>query len=130
MKCLDTDLLIAILRGKEEARQKVVELDEEGKASTTAINAFEVFFGANRSQRIKENVKETSKLLERLVVFPLDISCSRKAAEISAKLASKGETIDYRDTMIAAIAIENDLMLVTRNRAHFRRIRDLKTEFW
>ena len=130
MKCLDTDLLIAILRGKEEARQKVVALDEEGKASTTSINAFEVFYGANRSQKIKENVKEASKLLDRLVVFPLDVSCSRKAAEISAKLVSKGETIDYRDTMIAAIAIENDLTLITRNGAHFRRIKDLKTEFW
>ena len=29
MKCLDTDLLVAILRGKEEAKKEVDELDEE-----------------------------------------------------------------------------------------------------
>jgi predicted nucleic acid-binding protein len=130
MKCLDTDLLIAILRGKEEARNKVAELDEESKGATTAINAFEIFFGANKSARKNENVKEASKLLEKLHLFSLDLASSRKAAEISAKLSTEGEPIDYRDTMIAGIAMENDLTLVTRNKAHFARIKDLKLESW
>ena len=130
MKCLDTDLLVAILRGKEEAWKKVEEIDEESKGATTVINAFELFFGANKSQRKNENVKKTSKLLERLAVFPLDFSSSRKAAEISATLVTKGETIDFRDAMIASIAIENNLTLVTRNNAHFKRIKDLKLELW
>jgi tRNA(fMet)-specific endonuclease VapC len=42
----------------------------------------------------------------------------------------KGEIIDFRDAMIAAIAIENDLTLVTRNNFHFKRITDLKLELW
>lgn len=130
MKCLDTDLLIAILRGKEEARKKVTDIDEESKGATTSINAFEIFFGANKSARRNENVKEASKLLERLIIFPLDLSSSRTAGEISAKLLAKGVTIDYRDAMIAAIAIENDLTLVTRNTSHFNRIKNLKTETW
>ena len=130
MKCLDTDLLVAILRGKEEAWKKVEEIDEESKGATTAINAFELFFGANKSQRKNENVNKTSKLLERLAVFSLDCSSSRKAAEISATLVAKGETIDFRDAMIAAISIENNLTLVTRNNAHFKRIKDLNLELW
>jgi tRNA(fMet)-specific endonuclease VapC len=60
----------------------------------------------------------------------LDLSYSRKAAEISAKLAAKGEPIDYGDAMIAGIAIENDLTLVTRNKSHFSRIKNLKQETW
>jgi predicted nucleic acid-binding protein len=130
MKCLDSDLLVAILRGKEEARTIVEALDEESKGATTSVNAFEVYFGANKSAKKDENVKEASKLLERLIVFPLDLSSSRKAAEISAKLETKGETIDFRDAMIAAIAIENGLTLVTRNISHFKRIKNLKTEKW
>jgi predicted nucleic acid-binding protein len=130
MRCLDTDLLVAILRGKEGAWKKVAELDEEEKGATTSINAFELFFGADKSARKNENLKETSKLLERLTVFPLDFLSSQKAAEISARLMDKGEIIDFRDAMIAAIAIENDLTLVTRNNFHFKRITDLKLELW
>lgn len=130
MKCLDTDLLIAILRGKEEAHNKVTEIDQEAKGATTAINAFEIFFGAYRSTRKIENAKEASKLLDKLEVIPLDLASSRRAGEISAKLTTKGETIDYRDAIIAGIAIENDLVLVTRNESHFNRIKELKMEIW
>jgi tRNA(fMet)-specific endonuclease VapC len=130
VRCLDTDLLIAILRGKPEAQNKVVELDEEDRAATTAVNVFEVFLGAHRSARKSENAKEASKLFERLEIIPLDFASSRKAGEISAKLIAKGETIDYRDAMIAGIAIENDLALVTRNLSHFERIKGLKLEKW
>lgn len=130
MKCLDTDLLVAILRGKDEARIKVTELDEENKAATTSINAFEIFFGANKSAKKDENVKEASKLLERLIVYTLDFSSSQVAGEISARLLAEGATIDYRDVMIAAIAIENQLTLITRNTSHFKRIKNLKIETW
>ena len=77
-----------------------------------------------------ENLKETQRLLDRLQVIPMDQSSSRKAAEISAKLGAIGEPIDYRDAMIAAITLENDLTLVTRNKAHFSRIKNLKFETW
>jgi predicted nucleic acid-binding protein len=60
----------------------------------------------------------------------MDQSSSRKAAEISAKLGSLGEPIDYRDAMIAAIVLENDLTLLTRNKLHFSRIKNLKLESW
>ena len=130
MKCLDTDLLVAILRGKPETQTIVEELDREGKAATTSVNAFEIYFGANKSNQKNQNVKETSKLLERLAVFPLDLTSSRRAGEISAKLVAKGETIDFRDSMIAAIVIENGLTLITRNKAHFKRVKDLKIEAW
>ena len=130
MRCLNTDLLVAILRGKEEARKKLVQLDEEGRAGTTSINTFEIFYGANESARKIENINEASKLLERLVVFPLNISSSKKAAQISVDLTAKGEIVDFRNAMIAAISINNDLKLVTRNYAHFKRIKDLKIELW
>ena len=130
MKCLDTDLLIAILRGKREAQDKVARLDEEGKHATTSINTFEIFFGSQRSARKSQNMKEVLKLVERLEVIPFDLPSSKRAGEISANLMAKGEIIDYRDAMIAGIAIENDLTLVTRNEAHFTRIKSLNLEIW
>ncbi len=130
MNCLDTDFLIAILRGKEGARKKAEEIDKEGRGATTSINAFEVFFGAYRSARKSENIKQASRLLDRLFIFPLDYASSQKAADLSADLVAKGKSVDYRDVMIAAIAIENQLTLVTRNASHFSRIKGLKMATW
>ena len=43
MKCLDTDLLVAILRGKDkDAEEKMKRLDQEGRHGTTTLNAFEL----------------------------------------------------------------------------------------
>ena len=130
MKCLDTDLLIAILRGKNEAYPTVLKLDEEAKEATTSISAFELFFGAYKSERKSENLKEAQKLLERLEVIPFDTSAAKRAGEISANLLKKGEPIDFRDAMIAGIALEKNLTLLTRNKAHFSRIKDLEVQTW
>jgi len=130
MKCLDTDLLVAILRGKKDAYSQGIQLDIEGKEATTSINAFELFVGANKSKRKTENVKDALKLLGRLEVIPLDLSSSQRAGEIAAKLMVKGETIDFRDAMVGGIALEKDLTLVTRNKSHFARIKGLRVETW
>ncbi len=130
LKCLDTDLLIAILRGNEDACNQVMDLNENTKGATTAINAFEVFYGSYRSERKTENTNEVIKLLEKLYVIPLDLASSKRTAELLAKLAEKEQMVDYRDAMIAGVALENDLTLVTRNTLHFKRINGLKLEKW
>ena len=119
MKCLDTDLLIAILRGKEEAYKKVIELDEEGKQATTAISAFELFYGANKSERKTENVKEALKIDRKAINFSASIFLFRKEQKkLAAKLVAKGETIDFRYVMIGGIALEKDF-----NGCHTKQIR-------
>jgi len=43
LKCLDTDLLVGVLRKQEKATRKAEELDKQGRQATTAVNAFELF---------------------------------------------------------------------------------------
>ncbi|MHB1868496.1 MAG: type II toxin-antitoxin system VapC family toxin [Nitrososphaerales archaeon] len=129
MKCLDTDLLVAILRGENSAANTLSELDEVRNATTT-VNAFEIFYGANHSLRKAENVQKVRALLQRLDVAPFTLQSSERAGEILADLARSGELIDYRDAMIAGIVVESGLTLVTRNRKHFARIPKLKLEAW
>ncbi len=130
MNCLDTDLLIAILRGNKEAACLVDVLDEQANQATTAVNAFELFFGAYLSERKNDNIREAQKLIERLEVIPLDASGAERAGEILSELVSKGEQIDFKDALIAGIALENDLTVLTRNQTHFNRIKGLKTKKW
>ena len=130
MKCLDTDFLIAILRGREDAGKKMSETDREGRQSTTAVNAFELLYGAHRSNQRSANIEKTKALLDRVEVLPFQLDSSQRAGEILAELTSRGESIDFRDAMIAGIASRNGLTLVTRNKEHFARVKGLEVEVW
>lgn len=56
MVCLDTDFIVALLRGDKEAEEKSVLLDNRGiRKTTTPINAFELFIGAYLSTKNTEN---------------------------------------------------------------------------
>lgn len=130
LRCIDTDFLVAVLRGKKEAQKKMEELDKEGRQATTSITAFELFYGAYKSDESKNNLEKTSALLGRMDVLPLDLGSSDKAGEILADLSKEGNAIDFRDALIAGISLANSLPIMSRNKDHFSRIRGLKVESW
>jgi tRNA(fMet)-specific endonuclease VapC len=51
-------------------------------------------------------------------------------AELYSNLRQEGQPLDDIDLLIAGIAIENDMTLVTNNEKHFERIEGLNTENW
>jgi tRNA(fMet)-specific endonuclease VapC len=108
----------------------MTRLDTEGRQATTSVNAFELFYGAHKSRSTEENVQQSRKLLSRLLVLPLATSSAERAGKIFATLDKKGDAIDFRDAMIAGIALENRLTLVTRNKSDFARVPGLSTEEW
>ncbi len=130
MKCLDTDLLVGVLRKQERATRKVEELDRQGRQATTAVSAFELYYGASKSRMAEENVREASRLLSRLELLPLSIGSAEKAGLLFGALELKGIPIEFRDSMIAGIALEHRLPLVTRNKRDYSRIPGLTLEEW
>ncbi|MDO8538630.1 MAG: type II toxin-antitoxin system VapC family toxin [archaeon] len=129
MKCLDTDILVAILRGEKEVQGIAESLDVEGQVYTTVINAFEILFGAKKSNNI-ENISETRKLLAKLSVIGMELESAENASDIHAILSKQGKSIDFRDLFIGAIVKSNGLKLITRNHKHFSRIQGLQIEKW
>ena len=130
MKCLDTDLLVGVLRNQEKAARKAEELDKQGRQATTAVNAFELFYEASKSKMVEENVREANKLLSRLELLPLSTSAAERAGLLFGGLELKGLPIEFRDSMIAGIVLEHRLTLVTRNRRDYGRIPGLAIEDW
>ena len=130
MKCLDTDFLVAVLRGQPEARQKMRDLDSEGRHATTTVNCFELFYGAHMSREKRGNVERVENLLQRLDILAFELEASRRAGESLAALSARGEAVDFRDVMVAAVAVSKKLPLVSRNRQHFSRFKGLKLEQW
>jgi tRNA(fMet)-specific endonuclease VapC len=52
-------------------------------------------------------------------VLPVDAAVAEEAANIRARLASSGTTLDVPDLLIAAVAREHGCTLVTRNKNDF-----------
>jgi len=56
----------------------------------------------------------------------LSEAASEEAGKLLAMSESKGEGIDFRDILIAAISKTQEMALVTRNAGHFSRIPGLE----
>lgn len=63
-------------------------------------------------------------------ILPLTIQSSENSAVIYADLRKKGTPVDDIDLLIAGIAIENNMIVVTNNTSHFERIEGLDVENW
>ncbi len=129
MKILDSDMLIAILRGDKEAIKKFELIKEEDFIATTIFNVQEILFGAYISTR-KENISEAKKLSESLSILEYDKPSMRETVNIMTQLQSKGSHIGLIDEMISGICISNDASIITRNVKHFSKIENLKVEEW
>jgi tRNA(fMet)-specific endonuclease VapC len=58
-------------------------------------------------------------------LLSLDLTSAELAGRIYGDLERTGQTIGRMDPLIAAIALANDLVLVTGNQAHYQRIQAL-----
>ena len=70
------------------------------------------------------------KLTDELTILPFDNSITDDYGEICAYLEKRGMPIGRMDTLIAAHARKEDLILVTNNMREFERVPYLKLENW
>jgi len=128
---LDTDFLIAVLRGDSTAKSKMQELDHQGPQATAAMVVRELLAGALRSQKPKVNQRKVEQLLSSLAILPFNSKAARYSAQIDTRLIEKGELVPLGDIVIAASALAHGLTtIVTRNTKHYFRIKEIKVENW
>lgn len=116
--CVDTDIIIDHLRGRNPNADLYARIITEEQPYTTYITKFELLCGV-------KNRKEESVIKDALLSFtvlPFDGKSSREAAKIYRSLSSKGRLIGMRDILIAGIACANDMPLATRNIREFERV--------
>lgn len=124
MVCLDTSFLIDVLGGRDAAREVMEDLDDRGALATvTPIAAAELWVGANLGPVAE--YEATAELLDSLTMLEFSRRSARRAGELQATLKRDGEVLAFTDCMIAAIAMEHDEVLVTRD-DDFERIDDLQ----
>lgn len=116
MVCLDTDILISLLRGDKAAERAVEEIEgEERPSRTTVITAYELLKGASISSKPEQNTLKVKQLLSNMQVYPLNDNACEEASKIYKELQLSGKKIGEFDILIAGIVIYNDDTLVSRD---------------
>ncbi|MDZ7724065.1 MAG: type II toxin-antitoxin system VapC family toxin [candidate division KSB1 bacterium] len=127
---IDTDTLSYFLRNQKNTVKSFKKyLIKYEKISISIITYYEILSGLK--------YKDSRKQLESFLRFsrynsilPLTQNSIEISANIYSNLRKKGILIDDIDILIAGIALNNDLILVTHNIGHFERIQDLEIEDW
>jgi|SRR5580704_5433208 predicted nucleic acid-binding protein len=113
---LDTSVIIDAVNEKKNRRQFLRGLVEQGNIlACCPINVAEIYAG----MRPKEEAKTTS-LLTSLDFYPITFAVARAAGDLKREFGKRGTTLSIADSLIAAVAIEYRLFLLTDNRKNFR----------
>jgi predicted nucleic acid-binding protein len=112
---LDTSVIIDALNGHRGRAGFLEDLLEAGNTlACCPVNVTEVYAGMRPNEA---NV--TEEFLGSLEFIPLSWAAAKKAGLLKRDHAKKGITLNLGDATIAAVAIENDLTLLTDNTKHF-----------
>ena len=129
MICLDSSFIIDYLKGDLSAKKTLLK-HKKDKICVSEFTVFEVAEGLIYSMNKNKNKKMFSiffEFLETIEILPLKNFFSLEAAKISAVLNLKGKKINSIDSLIAGSMIENNVFkIITRNTAHFMRIKGIQ----
>jgi predicted nucleic acid-binding protein len=112
---LDTSVLIDALRRRRGRRQWLAELVRAGHTlATSALNLAEVYAGMRPEEEAR-----TKAFLNALECHEITASVAKMAGKLKSQWARQGRTLTLADTMVAAVALEQDCPLATDNRKDF-----------
>ncbi len=123
---LDTSILVALFANDATVQEKLTRADE---VFIPTIAVGELYYGALKSQRVRENLAMIDELAEESIVLGCGVETARRYGEIKNALRVRGRPIPENDLWIAAIALEYGLAVATRDE-HFKGIGSLKVEIW
>jgi len=113
---VDTSVWVDFLRGGRGAAA-VEELIRSGRAVACGIVLAELLAGVRRAgQR-----DQLADALQGLDYIEVREQTWRRTGELAAELRSKGHTLPMSDLVVAALALEHDLAVLTADN-HFRHI--------
>ena len=129
MYLLDTDTVIYSLKGHAAVQANLrVHLNDPLKICTVTL--MELYYGAHKSREVTGNLAKIKTLETSLDILPVGTECVEVFGLIKANLEKVGSPLDDFDLIIASCAIAHNLILVTNNTKHFKRIAGLTQANW
>jgi len=126
---LDTNILIAAIKGRPEVVDRLSQLDAaELLLSVVVLGELET--GVIKSAWPRRNRERLDQLVAGLELVQVDGATSRAYGQVRADLERQGQPIGANDLWIAAQALVTEAVLVTDNLREFQRVQGLKLENW
>ena len=126
---IDTDIIIYSLKNHQNVNKKF-RLSRNFPKSISVLTYGEIIKRACKSKSAEKNLAKVHRLAEIFPVINISSAVMETFGHLKVSLEQSGMIIDDMDLMIASTAITHNLILITNNEKHFRRIDGLEIENW
>lgn len=123
---LDTNIVIGIFAQDTTVQQHLAEAEA---VFISSIVIGELYFGAYKSARVEANLTRLEEFVAINTVLACDLVTAQQYGQIKNLLRAKGQPIPENDIWIAAVAMQYQLTLVSRDQ-HFDAVDRLLIEIW
>lgn len=123
---LDTNIVIALFKNDNLIKEKIIEATE---IFISNVTVGELYFGAYKSERVANNISQIEDFIVSNAILNCDLATAKYYGQIKNQLKIKGKPIPENELWIAAIAMQCNLTLVSRDR-HFKEINNLSLQKW
>ena len=127
---IDTDILSFYFKGDPKVISKFNDYLKEFDQINISIITFYEIVGGLKHKKADRQIQEFEEFVSNNNIIHISEDSARQSAEVYADLKQRGVTIGTSDVLIAGIAIDNELTLITNNEKHYGPIRGLKIENW
>ena len=127
---VDTDILSFYFKGDSKVVEKFNDYLKEFDVINISIITYYEILGGLRFKKAEKQIKEFEEFVNNNTIIHISEESAKISGDIYADLRQKGITIGTSEILIAGIAIENELTLITNNEKHYDSIQGLKIENW
>jgi len=125
---LDTNICIYFIKGLFDLNKKINDVGREN-CFISEITVAELKYGIENSKTPEKMRPVVEAFIPKFAVIPI-YNCLNIYAIEKAKLRRKGLMIDEFDILIGATSVANNMVLVTNNSAHLKRLDNIVIEDW
>ena len=123
---LDTNIVIALFANEAVTIDHLKDAEE---VFIPSIVIGELYYGARKSSRAKENLARIDEFAKDNVILNCDLETARSYSQVKFELKEKGRPIPENDIWIAALALQHKLTLISRDK-HFTEVDRLTVDVW
>ncbi len=126
---LDTNIVIYVIK-RRPIEVLAMFNQHAGRMAMSVVTLAELYHGAEKSERLAQNLAVIEDFTSRLEVLPYVASAAQHYGAIRSSLEKAGQSIGVNDLHVAAHARSQGLVVVTNNLSEFERVPGLLVENW
>ena len=127
---LDTNICIFAIRNSNDNVLKKFREHLEDELYISSITLAELMYGVEKSRKPEQNRNALLQFLTLIDIKEFSEKAAIEYGKIRAFLENQGTPIGPLDTLIAAHAVSENMILVTHSTKEFLRVPDLTVENW